>query len=726
MKRLIAAVTAVAAGCLGAFADTYDEKLDYIDTTGTQWVDTGILPKALTTRVRARVAVLERPASTVALFGTARHPNPAAWDGSWITAWTGMLNADMFFSYWTGSDGGGYRYPESGQYAANSPITIEGFLGSAWYNGGKTGGHYDVPGGKNGYHYTDNPQYAYVEGQSFYVGNANDSTGALLTEPGSAPKIRWYSFSIEIDDEVVCNLIPVKKGGVAGFFDTVTETFLPSRSEDAFVEPQYFTWKGGGDTEAWDDGSNWEGGVAPGCNCVRIPNNCTAIVRQPDTAYVSKFGTILLDGADATLSFSNLTAAVTFNVPIKGTGHFRVEQDASYASTELRLSMGSDNSAFTGDFTITNAGLRVKNAKGLGTSGNRVNAYITGSERVYFSFTGTCTSEFYLKCGGYSCAYMTEAFCSPVLTGDVHALGLLILRGYDAANRLTLDGQIVRDVSAELDLNTGLTLTHDGLDLSTKSATVFMGSDKKFGGYVKSLGTCYSDGSVEFIAPNVLNAAYGNTWQMGNNGYSYTFDLGGFDQRIGTMRWKPATGSQPSAVITSTKGPATLTICSNIRNDSLANTFCGRVRGEATIELNSTNSATAGSAKFAFGASETTGGLLCRRGTLTVESTASFSNLTALVVSGEGKMVLNTSDIGNATNLCVAVTNAPADGALTLADGVALLADTMVIKTDRWLDAGVYGGPDSAAPNKLTCLAGTGTITVNRYGGPKGFLLLVR
>ena len=44
MKLALFLVLAVI-GVVPVGADTYDEKLDYIDTTGTQWIDTGILPR---------------------------------------------------------------------------------------------------------------------------------------------------------------------------------------------------------------------------------------------------------------------------------------------------------------------------------------------------------------------------------------------------------------------------------------------------------------------------------------------------------------------------------------------------------------------------------------------------------------------------------------------------------------------------------------------------------
>ena len=38
------------------------------------------------------------------------------------------------------------------------------------------------------------------------------------------------------------------------------------------------TWTGGGDTSAWSDGGNWEGGIAPGAGDIAlIPENTNAV-----------------------------------------------------------------------------------------------------------------------------------------------------------------------------------------------------------------------------------------------------------------------------------------------------------------------------------------------------------------------------------------------------------------------------------------------------------------
>jgi len=87
------------------------------------------------------------------------------------------------------------------------------------------------------------------------------------------------------------------------------------------------TWKGGGDTAAWNDGSNWVGGTAPGLNDVAvIPAGADAIACNADYTYMNaaatKFAGIRIEAGGA-MSVSNMTASVTHSVPLSGAGTFR-------------------------------------------------------------------------------------------------------------------------------------------------------------------------------------------------------------------------------------------------------------------------------------------------------------------------------------------------------------------------------------------------------------------
>ena len=77
-------------------------------------------------------------------------------------------------------------------------------------------------------------------------------------------------------------------------------TFLGAAAALAAAE---ITWKGGGDTSAWSDGTNWEGGVAPSeGDTVVIPDGKIAYMSSSDITWVASQGLALisLPGGDFT------------------------------------------------------------------------------------------------------------------------------------------------------------------------------------------------------------------------------------------------------------------------------------------------------------------------------------------------------------------------------------------------------------------------------------------
>ena len=180
-----------------------------------------------------------------------------------------------------------------------------------------------------------------------------------------------------------------------------------------------------------------------------------------------------------------------------------------------------------------------------------------------------------------------------------------------------------------------------------------------------------------------------------------------------------------------TGSPAATQTIGDGSSKSFGNFFYGRVLGEVSVVLDS-KSTTAGKITFGGNDSSTAGGMRAVRGTILIAPSATFPNLTALDVTGEGKCEVYTSALGtvrtgpkNLLPLTVSVTNAVA-GALYIDTGVTIAADTAIVGAE-WLSPGLtYGSTASAADVKLAALSGTGLLTVERYGGPKGMILMLR
>lgn len=482
-------------------------------------------------------------------------------------------------------------------------------------------------------------------------------------------------------------------------------------------------WKGGGSTAAWSDGTNWQGGVAPGLGDVAVLPDATTVTAGPtDLTYMeaaaTKLAGIRLMGDGTRFVLSGLTKAATFDVPLSGKGEFQHRD--SKKTGGYYLTLAGDNREFAGSFLISNAGVRVNSDYCLGTT-NVVRYFGSSSTENYFQFnTGHVSSNefhvtrewlFYGANGAklYGPLYLNGNVRAEASNGD-NTFELLGGVAYESASGNFIPGNNCR-------LGGTKPIILGSHDLMLNRGKVYLAAP------IESVNMVSVDSksvSPYFEADNVLPVTA--TLRFGNSATAGHADLGGHDQRCGEFKVWQAAMDAVNTYLTSAKS-ATFTIC----NKGPAS-FNGQLKGAVSLELNSTNSATAGSIGLAGTNNTTTGSLIVRRGTLTVAAAARFPNLTSLVVSGEGKMVVNTSAVGNgadAAGLCVVATNAVA-GALKLAAGVSLKADTMVVGDGKWLEAGVYGGPDSSAPRKLDCLTGTGTVTVSRYGGKLGLILMVR
>ena len=482
-------------------------------------------------------------------------------------------------------------------------------------------------------------------------------------------------------------------------------------------------WKGGGTTAAWSNGTNWENNTPPAAGDVAVlPDGMTVRVGPTDVAYIEAAATkpagIRMMGDGTRFVIANLTAATTFDVPLIGRGEFQ-HRDSTKNGGYL-LDLAGDNREFAGSFLISNAGVRVNSDYALGTT-NVVRYFGSSSQKNYFQFkTGHVSSnEFHV-----SEEWLLFGSVGAKLYGPVYLYSTVRAEGNGANATLELLGGIEykTDTGAFRPGNTcrlGGTkpIILGSHDLELKRGKLYLAGVIES---VNMLSVNSESTPLYFERANVLPATA--KLRLGYSAKTGWADLGGYDQRCGEFAvWQAA--MTPEGTYLTSERPATFTIC-----DKGPSSFNGLLEGAVSLELNSTNSATAGAIGLAGTNNTTTGSLIVRRGTMTLNAAARFPQLSSLVVSGDGKMIVNTAEIGNgadAKGLCVVATNA-VEGALNIANGVNLQADTMVVGNERWLDTGVYGGPNSTAPNKLTCLTGTGTVSVKRYGGKKGLMILLK
>ena len=505
------------------------------------------------------------------------------------------------------------------------------------------------------------------------------------------------------------------------------------------------TWNGNGATSAWSDGANWEGGNAPGNgDTAVIPNGSVAYMSSADITWVASQGlaVISLPGADSTLYITNNTAG-TLSVPVSGIGKFNVANNAK------QLSLGANNSNFTGPFYFTNSivhALRDYN-ECLGkynvvtnfTKPNGALAIFIAS-KIYNTFhlfgadfymgTSICTLSTYSSalnfCGPI---YTYDSFCivaqqgtTPTISGGLHHSGVDKLHLFNST--MTVSGDTPCSFESTTSSDAGLNIRN--------TMQLFSPIDPA------TARIAFGGGTLKFLKANLLPATTTllNGWSnSGSN--SMIIDLNGFDQQCGSiLKWNNTGQTEDNTYITSYTN-ATLTVYGQVQTRFSPGSETERymafsLRGAASLDFNGTNVITYSGQRVwpkmeirsCPTKSDTTGGLCVRRGTLTLAEDTYWPNLSRLEAHDEGLLVMNTDGVN--TNGFVFVVSNVVNGAVTIAAGKTLHAKTAYV--GRWLDAGEYGGAEAGldAKHTLPQLGGSGTLRVAEYGGPKGLFLIFR
>ena len=768
MKRHIIHVLTAVFACTSLFADTYDERLKFVATTGSQYIDTGLLLNFKRSKFKINFRIVERPETTVALCGAVdstsditgyTNVSGKVHRRSWAMRVGKTGSAYVVFASFAGSEQSGYYHPASGNYAKGQMLEVEGRLTTALFNQKEVG--YE-PYAESRYDET------LAEGNSFLIGNVNKAGTGLWTPSGSMPKIHWYGAKFWTDDELVGDFVPAKKNGIAGFFDLVTERFFPSEGEDPFVAPNHIEWTGGGDTSDFADGENWSGGVAPAnsWDVALFPPGTHAGATFGDIEdFFNPIGGIELAGPDSILSFTNATATTRMYTPTFGAGTLRFNSGALGS----HLYLCQDNRYFDGLLELTNAAKVVYVSDGaynfpwaLGVEGkSRVSYFGDGNERVLQFGNGT-----------FTCDLTAVKAASRILLSSTTYAGSLTFPDTSYAHNINGNGAtayLACSISNECQ-NQSMLYMQSGVYTFTNAAKAkhfgkmqIQTNNMRFYSPV-SFDRHPADESIQKQANILMNNSQSSGLVFCTNDvfssdmfllYGYTsdvteqklgiFNMNGFSQRLGTLGLYANSDFNPMSVWNTnlcikSETPATLTVYGTFRCDRakvngsvVQGVFPGCVSGAASVTLDSRSEcfndkkvSWPGVARFNNPLSDTTGSLAVNCGTLHVMPTAAFSNLSSVVVSGSGLMKVETADVGNANeDFFVCVSNAESSARLEIVDGVTLKARTSCMN-GVWLDAGLYSSAASEGVKACKWLAGDGILDVAEYGGPKGMILIFR
>ena len=405
MRKSALALAVVSSSFAFAYADTYDKRLEYVETTGTQWIDTGIHFNYRRSVFRAVFRILERPTSFSTICGATdvADSNIGYSSGKYLATTlnvTKRTNGNyVILPSSTGGDSDGYLWPVTGSYDVDKSIEAESDVAVAYCNGRACGKDQ-----KTGVGYNDSGKPDQAMSASFYIGAVNNAGTGLLNHEGTLPKMHWYGLKIWTDGVLVGDFFPAMKNGVAGFFDAVTETFFPSQGADAFVAPEEVVWTGAGLAGDFSDGGNWEGGAAPADlhKVAVFPAATTIEAADTDCAgFFNNLGAIRLAGSDTKLHFTNILNSVHFYAPVGGEGTLCIQSLQNVAKS---FSIYSASPNFRGTFMLTNAHVTVCASYALGAKEESEAVYDSsssfGNMRLQLSDLHRCHAKIHLRRSG--------------------------------------------------------------------------------------------------------------------------------------------------------------------------------------------------------------------------------------------------------------------------------------------------------------------------------------
>ena len=752
-RKIVLIVVSLTA--LLSVADGYDEKLEFVESTGTQWTDTGVRLNWRRSAMELDFRVLEVPTARACVAGMTGAAGKAEGGDSVRRTFVLTLARPSAGKYqilpsFTGGIGGGYRWPDND--VGTDDFGMAWNVRSGWafrpdgdYKGTNQFGY--VNGRARGGYYRSYPDEE--SACTFYIGAANNAGMGLLTPEGSLAKIQWYGVRLYTDGALVGDFIPVKKGGVAGFYDNVSQRFFASQGADAWVAPTAVAWTGAGAADNVADAANWANGKAPTtrCDVAVIPDGQTlAASAEALAAVFNGLGGVRLAGADAVLHVNGVTTATALDFPVGGTGTFRLENVASSAvALTLRQSLWN----FYGTTQISNVYTFVNQPSALGLAGrSTADVYLEGNTQRLSLYGGGTAAAISLRRSG-ELLFLSDnftvfdrtAWSFPEYSVGTHGngkaewrlLGPLVGRA-DAQTTFTaheMSSCWLEDAAKDLKL-TQLIVNCGALHVDAPVHSTARAKDADGAGQNQANIRVNAGKNLVFGQANALDAncfvqvgyATGPDGQKAN-----VIDLGGTDQRLGTLgvwagSFDGATVWNPNLVLKS-DAPATLTLHGQLRTATDATSrhvFPGVVSGAVSVALDSREDVMAeawnwldktvpGGIRFNCPGSDTSGTLSSARGTLEVMATASFPNLSSVVVSGTGVVRLATGEVGSA-NSFFSVEIRDETARLELAAGVTLVCNTCALPGGVALAPGRYSAASSEGVAACAVLSGEGVLEV--------------
>lgn len=187
---------------IGGHQIIYDAEIEYLQSNGTQQIDTLYVPKGYDNTIETKITYLGYSNTN-----------------SWLT----------WFSTYVDEETNTYRIIRNGNL--DTQVLV--------YNGNKAGGgglQVNVTVGTD-YDLKLYPSYLLVNGTryNFITLRGNKNTNTLQLFGGKGPKIRMWGFKLTKGTTVILDMIPVRKDGVGYMYDKVSGKLFGNNGSGSFI-----------------------------------------------------------------------------------------------------------------------------------------------------------------------------------------------------------------------------------------------------------------------------------------------------------------------------------------------------------------------------------------------------------------------------------------------------------------------------------------------------------
>jgi hypothetical protein len=355
--------------------------VSYIESTGAQYINTGIIPKT-GTKTEVTVKFNASPKSVVVVMGTGKQTTESGSSRFWMPAiydwylYAGCGRVQRYIEYQEPNGGvvTGYskldkQLSSSQTYTLTTDMTPDGFYNTTGSGGNFTGGYVYRDVSAQGFLSSSDPMYLF---------GANEQ-GSLV----SAASLRFFGAKIwqtnGVDGTYVLlrDFKPIAlKNGLGGIVDLCSGTLYPSATSTPFI-PYRQVWSNAAGDNSFDNPANWSEG--------RLPERGESVsLKLTDASAVTVSGTYVLSAlvvtgsgtlvftGDGSVSYRGLEIAAgaavcrrdvngLFNGELRGSGRFIL--DPGEGKT---LTMTTGNVGFTGEAVIQSGTVKFGNSTSFG------------------------------------------------------------------------------------------------------------------------------------------------------------------------------------------------------------------------------------------------------------------------------------------------------------------------------------------------------------------------